>query len=91
MFLPSYSLPFSVSVLLMKGLLSLGLPSPGKAEESGVWYQLVVIPLPVHPAVWPLELSEPPFAHWKETELTMSRCSVLLTAYKEPSALPGTY
>lgn len=28
MFLPSYSLPFSVSVLLMKGLLSLGLPSP---------------------------------------------------------------
>ena len=33
MFLPSYSFPFSVSVLLMKGLLSLGLPSPEKAEE----------------------------------------------------------
>lgn len=33
MFLPSYSFPFSVSVLLMKGLLSLGLPSPEKAEQ----------------------------------------------------------
>lgn len=43
MFLPSYSFPFSVSVLLMKGLLSFGLPSPEKAEESGAWYQLVVI------------------------------------------------
>lgn len=30
MFLPSYSLPFSRSVLLMKGLLSLGLPSPAE-------------------------------------------------------------
>lgn len=40
MFLPSYSFPFSVSVLLMKGLLSLGLPSPEKAEESGAWHQL---------------------------------------------------
>lgn len=33
MFLPSYSLPFSVSVLLMKGLLSLGLPSPAETQE----------------------------------------------------------
>lgn len=30
MFLPSYSFPFSRSVLLMKGLLSLGLPSPAE-------------------------------------------------------------
>lgn len=61
MFLPSYSLPFSVSVLLMKGLLSLGLPSPEKAEEPGVWRQLVVLPLTMHPAAGLLELSEPPF------------------------------
>lgn len=54
MFLPSYSFPFSVSVLLMKGLLSLGLPSPEKAEESGAWHQLVVAHIPGHPAEWPL-------------------------------------
>lgn len=34
MFLPSYSLPFSRSVLLMKGLLSLGLPSPAETPLS---------------------------------------------------------
>lgn len=34
MFLPSYSLPFSRSVLLMKGLLSLGLPSPAETPPS---------------------------------------------------------
>lgn len=34
MFLPSYSLPFSRSVLLMKGLLSLGLPSPVETPLS---------------------------------------------------------
>lgn len=33
MFFPSYSFPFSRSVLLMNGLLSLGFPSPGGKER----------------------------------------------------------
>lgn len=34
MFFPSYSFPFSRSVLLMNGLLSLGFPSPGRKERK---------------------------------------------------------
>lgn len=88
MFLPSYSLPFSRSVLLMKGLLSLGLPSPTKTERGGE----PVVPGPSMAPRGAAQRSCRPqscmaltiWAHWSASTQCQRRAKRLVWIQREP-------